>query len=103
MARSPHIRTNGYRRIGLAVEAEGHWKTKLLVRMGLSVLWVYFFLHPFYRDLILTQPHELRMPQVIRVGPFQKIDLCHDFRSNPYALLHFLRRHRFAPPRLACL
>ena len=38
--------------------------------------------------LVIAQPNEFRMPEVIAVCPFQKLDLRYEYRSNPNAFLH---------------
>jgi hypothetical protein len=39
------------------------------------------------RVFIIAQRHKLRMPQVIRSGPFQKIDPCDRLRLEPDAAM----------------
>jgi len=49
---------------------------------------------------ILAQSRELRMPEMVDIGPFEKLNLRDDFRADPNAFLHLLSGQSLAPSRL---
>ena len=60
-------------------------------------------LHHRSRVLVLPQAHKLGVPQVVRIRPFEELNLGHNLRPNPNALLHLLGSQRLALAGLARL
>jgi hypothetical protein len=54
------------------------------------------------RVLVLPQTSKLRMPEVIRFGPFQKFNLGHEFRLQPNAFPHVFGSQPITPPTFVC-
>jgi hypothetical protein len=52
-----------------------------------------FFAHISWA-LVLPQGYEACMPQVKIAGPFNELELAHDFRLQPPTFLHFCRRQQ---------
>jgi len=48
------------------------------------------FPHHLARVLVISQAHKLCVPQMIRIGPLQKLNLRHNLRLDPDALFHLL-------------
>ena len=57
-----------------------------------------FFSHGL-RVLVLSQGSKLRMPEMIRVGPFQEFNPGHEFRPDPNTFIHIFGGQSFAPTR----
>jgi len=55
------------------------------------------FTHHLARVLLISQAHKPCMPQMIRVRPFQKFNLCDRFRSDPDCLIHLLGGETLSP------
>jgi len=51
------------------------------------------------RLFVLAQSHKFRMPEPIRICPFQKLDLRNCLGTEPYTLFHFLGSKAFTPTR----
>jgi hypothetical protein len=54
------------------------------------------------RFLILPKRNEFRMTQMFIWRPFREFNLSHQFRFQPYAVLHFGRRQPNTPPSTPC-
>jgi hypothetical protein len=66
-----------------------------------SAIGVFFDHAP--RVLVVPQACELRMPEMVRIRPFQKLNLRHDLGPNPGAFLHLIGGQSLAPSRLVGL
>jgi hypothetical protein len=55
------------------------------------------FLNYLRRILVVSEPNKFGMSEMIRSGPFQKLNLCDHLRSHPNTFLYLLRSEALTP------
>jgi hypothetical protein len=56
------------------------------------------FLNYLRGFLVVSDPDKFGMSQMIRSGPFHKLNLCENLRSHPNTFLHLPRSEALTPP-----
>ena len=65
-----------------------------------QIAWKASFAHDSLRVLVLTQAHELGVPQVIVGGPFEELELADEHRLQPLTFRHLRFRQPLGTPVL---